>query len=132
LLIWSAKHYSITGMLIVSLSATLTIDLAFFTYRLWKLGYLQNKLIRDIGSKWLIIIPGSLILCWASGMVADRLLQPAMYLQKVIVAGGMFTSTFIIMLFVVDSYIREMVKQLSRKLIIAPYYKIVGAFSAAD
>jgi O-antigen/teichoic acid export membrane protein len=132
LLIWSAKEFAITGMLVVTLSATLVIDLAFFTWRLYKLGYLQTSLVKDLFSKWLIIVPASLLVFWFCREIANSWLPANFHLYKVVLAGGIFTVSFVLLLLLADAYILEMARKLRDRYLLTPYNKILAAFSAAN
>ncbi len=101
-----APGYGITGILIVMLAGTILIDFTFFTYRLYKLGYLQTSLIKNIFGLWIIIVPIVLIIGLAGEFAVNSLLESGMYLVKLILNAGTFTVFFIIIVLMVDASLR--------------------------
>lgn len=124
LLFFVARKYGIIGTLVATLSVVLITDFFYFTYRLYKLGYLQASLIKGTLHLWSIVVPIGIMLVWGCKMLVQHLFEETMYIPKLIVSAGIFTSFFILLLMAVDVEIRDTVKLLKEKFILIPYYKL--------
>jgi O-antigen/teichoic acid export membrane protein len=121
LIFFVAGRYGIKGTLIVSLCIILITDFFYFTYRLNKIGYLKNYLLKSIASAWVIIIPVSWALIWALNAAVEQWFKEDMYMPKLIVSSASFTVSFVLILLLVDTEIRNLAKQLRDKLFLARF-----------
>jgi hypothetical protein len=122
-----AGPYGIPGTLIATLSVILVTDFFYFTYRLYKLGYLQPILLKNILSMWVIIVPLAALAGWACKGLVENIFAENEYIPKLVVSGGLFCVTFIALLLLFDDVIRGSIKVLRNKIIISPFYKILKA-----
>jgi len=60
------KNYGIVGVLSVALTGNFLVEFCYFTYRLYKLGYLQGAFVRKVLLQWLITMPVIAGICWAA------------------------------------------------------------------
>lgn len=112
---FAAKLYGIAGTLLVSLAMTFFADFFFFGYRVYKLGYLEKGLIKNVLNVWAIIIP----LCSFVGFVlhkyVEQLLPDKNYFTKMIISSSIFTLFFIFLVLLIDSNLRNGLKQFKKK-----------------
>ncbi|MEP7142920.1 MAG: MATE family efflux transporter [Ferruginibacter sp.] len=127
LLFFVANKYGIKGTLVASLSVILTVDFFYFTYRLYKLGYLQQSLVKNILKIWVILIPISLVAGWGCKSLVEWLFEENQYLAKLLVSGSLFTIFFCIVLLLADAGLRNAFRQLTTKFILAPFHKVIRA-----
>ncbi len=124
LLFYVARKYGITGTLIATLSVVIITDFCYFTYRLYKLGYLHASLIKNTLHLWSVIIPAGFMLAWGCKVLVHYLFHETMYIPKLIVSAGIFTSVFMLLLLAADVEIRDMVKVFKERFILTPFYKL--------
>lgn len=122
-----AGKYGITGTLFVWLGVTLLTDFFYFTYRLYKIRYLQISLLKSILKTWVVVVPFSLLFVLGSRLLANYLFAENLYLPKLIVSGVLFAISFILILLVFDSEMRNTVKQLKDKFISNPLSRFLKA-----
>lgn len=120
-----AKKYGIVGTLTAMLAVILATDFSYFTYRLYKLGYLQSALLKGILNLWAIILPVGVLLGWACHQLVEHIFSEHMYLLKLIVSGTVFSISFMLLLILVDSELRDTLKLLKNKFILTPVYKMI-------
>ena len=124
LLFFVARRYAIVGTLVATLSVVLVTDFSYFTYRLYKLGYLKASLIKSTLNLWAIVFPVGAMLVWGCKELVQHIFSDTLYIPKLIVSAGTFTIGFLVLLLLVDSEIRELLKLLKEKFILTPYYKL--------
>jgi O-antigen/teichoic acid export membrane protein len=112
----AARFYGIIGTVIVSLAMSLFTDLFFFSYRVFKLGYLKQTLIRSIGGLCLIIIPAGIGGGWLLSVLIDSNFAANMYFTRLITNAAGFTIFFILLILLIDPSLRLELKQLRQKL----------------
>ncbi|MEJ7768279.1 MAG: MATE family efflux transporter [Chitinophagaceae bacterium] len=117
LLFFVARKYGIIGTLAVMLAVTLATDFSYFTYRLYKLGYLQSALLKGILNLWSIILPCGLLIGWGCRRLVDSIFSEHMHLPKLLVSGTLFTISFMLLLLLVDSELRSTLRLLKDKFI---------------
>ncbi len=127
IIFFATKSYGITGTLVASLAITLTGDVLFYSYRLYKLGYLQMKTAGNLLNPWTLIIPLGLLGGWGFKYLVNNLLAPDMYFSKLFINAGLFSIFFLGLLLLIDGALRSMMKQLASKFILAPLYRIMKA-----
>ncbi|MBC8035379.1 MAG: MATE family efflux transporter [Chitinophagaceae bacterium] len=111
-----APIYGIKGTLISSICAVILTDFSYFTYRLYKLGYLQPSLIRGIFSKWSVLVPSCFLMAFLLNMLVEKLFPQQMHFNKLVVNGGVFTIFYACMLFFVDGSIRQFLRTVKSKI----------------
>lgn len=123
LMYFAARKFGIVGTLSVSLFMALVADFCYFTFRLYKIGYLQNSLIRSTLQRWAVIIPISALGGWSFKFLIDKLLPATMYFGKLITVSGLFFIFFIVLILLVDNGLRNSVKQTRSRILLHPFYK---------
>lgn len=124
LLLIVAKKYGIVGTLLASLSVVLVTDFSFFTYRLYKIGYLKTSLLKNTLQLWSVIVPLGALLVWGCKSLVREIVPENMFIIKLLVSSGIFASAFIVVVLIVDAEIRDTARLLKDKFIITPYYKL--------
>lgn len=124
LLFFIAKKYGIIGTLVATLSVVLITDFSYFTYRLYKLGYLKTSLIKSTLNLWAVVVPAAVMLVWGCKTLVQRMFVETMHITKLIISSGIFTGFFMLLLIMADGEVRDIVKLLKQKFILIPYYKL--------
>ncbi|MVN23445.1 lipopolysaccharide biosynthesis protein [Mucilaginibacter arboris] len=124
LMFFVAKKFGIVGTLCVTLSVAFFTDFSYFTYRLFKLGYLQYALIKNLFSVWIIIVPLSLLVGLGCKLLVGHLFAENIYLLKLLVSASIFTIFFILLVLLFDIEIRNTIKDLKDKFLVSPFYKL--------
>jgi len=124
LMFFVAGRYGIAGTLCATLSVTLLTDFSYFTYRLFKLGYLQTALLKNILSKWIIVVPLCLLAGWGCKLLVAHLFAENIYLLKLLVSASVFTAFFVLMVLLFDAETRNIVNNLKEKFLTGPFYKM--------
>lgn len=124
LLFFVARRYGINGTLVATLCVVLVTDFFYFTYRLYKLGYLRISLIRSTLYLWSMIIPAGFLIAWGCKALVAGLFTVTMYIPRILVSAGCFTIAFVLLLLSLDAEIRDMVKILKEKFFTTPDYKL--------
>jgi len=117
---FSAKHYGIVGILSVMLAGNIFVDFSCFSYRMFKLGYLQVSLLKNILGLWLIIVPVVTIFGVMCNYMVHTLLHINLYIIKLFINGSLFTLFFMAVILLVDKGLRlttvSFVKNYSSKI----------------
>lgn len=122
-----AQRYGIIGTLFVFLSIGSVTDVSYFSYRLYKLGYLKTALLKNIMSVWALVVPLSLLAGWGCKLLVEYLFPEKVYLPKLLVSGSLFTIFFMLMVLLFDPEIRNTVKDLKDKFMTGRFYKLKRA-----
>jgi O-antigen/teichoic acid export membrane protein len=101
------KNYGIPGILTVMLVGNIVVEFFYFSYRLYKLGYLQTALIKNTLSSWVLNIPIIVLLSWAFSLAVNHWVSANMHLIKLILNCGVFTIVFVGMVLLTDSIFRN-------------------------
>ena len=112
---FAAKLYGIAGTLVVSLGMTFFADFFFFCYRVYKLGYLEKGLIKNVLNIWAIVIPLCLGVTLILHRYVETLLPGKMFFGKIILSSGIFALFFVVLIVVIDSSLRNMLNQFRKK-----------------
>ena len=113
----SARHYGIPGILTVMLMGNILIDFSFFSYRLYKLGYLEINLIKHTLSIWTVIVPLVAIVGIGWNYIVNIFISSDMHIVKILLNGGIFTFLFILIVLTVDNVLRyEVLNSIKRFL----------------
>jgi len=102
----SARSYGIPGILSVMLGGNILIDFSFFSYRLFKLGFLEPVLIKNTLTLWAVLVPILIIMGEGSGFSVNHFIKPDLHIIKLLLRGGIFTLLFIITVLTVDKVLR--------------------------
>jgi O-antigen/teichoic acid export membrane protein len=119
-----ARTYGIMGILVVSLSVIMVTDFTFFSYRLYKLGYLHPLLLKSILSVWAMVVPAAVLTVWACKKLSLYTFPEQLYIPRLILSTGLFSIVFALILLVTDAEIRNISKELFKKFIIIPFSKV--------
>lgn len=122
-----AQRYGIIGTLFVFLGIGSVTDISYFSYRLYKLGYLKTALLKNIMSVWALVVPLSLLAGWGCKLLVEYLFPEKVYLPKLLVSGSLFTIFFMLMVLLFDPEIRNTVKDLKDKFMTGRFYKLKRA-----
>jgi O-antigen/teichoic acid export membrane protein len=122
-----APRYGIVGTLMVTLSVILVTDFFYFSFRLYKIGYLPTTLLKNILSNWLFIIPFALTAGWGCREMVDHLFITSWYIPRLVLGSISFAILFIILVLLVDSEMRASLAQLKRKIYISPVFRMMRA-----
>ena len=101
------KSYGIIGILSVALFGNVVIETLFFTYRLFKLGFLTKNLIKSTTVLWLINIPLIAIGCWGARLLINSWVGINMHVVKIVLNSSAFTLIFIGFIFLTDAVFRS-------------------------
>ncbi len=123
LVYFGARNYGIIGAITVTLTLTFVGDFFYFPYKVYKMGYFQGSQIRSSLQLWAIIIPISLLAVWGCKTLVAGLLPADMYFSKLMVESSVFSIFFILLLLMVDSEARTMVKQLKNRILFFPVFR---------
>lgn len=118
LVFFAAMKFGIMGTILISLLMTFFTDFFFFTYRVFKLGYLQLSLIKNVLNIWILIIPLCALAGFGIHSFLETLLPEKKYLLKILVDSGIFTLFFSLLIFIIDSELRTGLKLFSKKFFI--------------
>lgn len=127
-----AQKYGIIGTLCVFLFIGSFTDIFYFSYRLFKLGFLKATVIRNIFGIWIIIVPLSVLVGWACNLLTNHLFAANIYLLKLLVSGFIFTAFFLLIVLLFDKEMRDTFKDLKDKFLVGPFYKTKGAESPIE
>ncbi|MCJ8211024.1 MATE family efflux transporter [Mucilaginibacter sp. RS28] len=106
-------HFGIIGILTVMLSFNVIVEFFYFSYRLYKLGYLQQSLIKTSLSHWIIVVPVTLIAYKGIALLATDFIAADQSLVRLLFTGAAGTITYAVMVMVADKGFR---KDLGEKL----------------
>ncbi|MDF2432576.1 MAG: hypothetical protein JWP44_2207 [Mucilaginibacter sp.] len=104
---FSAKYYGITGILSVMLAGNILIDFSYFSYRLFKLGYLQIYLIKHITGLWSIIVPLVVISAIVCNYATHNFIATNLYIIKLMLNCGAFFIAFSMIVLMIDQSFRN-------------------------
>ncbi len=122
-LFFAARHYGIIGTVVVSLAMAFLADLFFFSYRVYKLGFLQTRMIKNTLILWSVIISLCILLVWGCKALTGYMIPVNMYFGKLLVNSAIFTVFYLLFIFLADKEIRNMAKQVRNRIIFNPAYK---------
>ncbi|MCW3115059.1 MAG: Membrane protein involved in the export of O-antigen and teichoic acid [Segetibacter sp.] len=115
MLFFVGRAYGITGTIVVWLSITLIADFFYFSYRLYKLGYLQITLLKSVLNILSLLVPISILFGWLLKMLMNRIFQEQMYLQRLLLNATIFTTAFLLVVLLTDREIRNVLRALTLK-----------------
>lgn len=107
-----AKKFGIKGTLTVSLIVLLITDAWYFSYRLYNLGYLKISLLKNTASQWAFVLPVSLILGLGYKLLFNHIFNEPMHLYKLILNTGVFTISYLLLLYWKDNEIKLAINKL--------------------
>ena len=123
----AARYFGIIGTVTLAVAITLIADLFFYGYRLYKLGYFDTGLVKNLARQWLVIIPISFLAGWIFRSIISSLIPANMHFALLLINGGIFTLFFIILVLIVDEALRRKSRQLANKYVVAPISRLKRA-----
>ena len=114
----AARYYGIKGTVIVSLSMSAGIDLFFFSYRVYKLGYLQMNLIKKVTGLCAIIIPSGLIVAYLLHLFIANNVPISMHFIKLLINSTGFSIFFFSLLLIIDQGLRNQIRFWKSRLMV--------------
>ena len=127
LMFFAAKYYGIMGAVLGSLIMSATVDLFFFYYRVYRLGYLQVSLFTSLAKTWLVILPLAVAGGWGFTQLVNGLVPANLYFTRLLVNGGVFSFFFFVTVMLVDAPVRRKVRGMTGKYISLPFGKLKRA-----
>lgn len=118
----SARYYGITGILSTMLAGNILIDFSVFSYRLFKLGYLEPSYIRRIVGLMGILIPLLALAGLACAWLTGHFIAADFHILRLVINGSLFSLLFVILVTLADSSIRA---DISRLIAYIPLHLIV-------
>lgn len=112
---FAAKYYGIIGTAVVLLATVLCIDVSYFSYRVYKLGFLPTSLIKFIGGQCLVVIPVAASAAWLIHVFIQANISANMHLAKLIAGSAIFTTFFLVLLIFADKGLRDQLKQFKNR-----------------
>lgn len=102
----SARFYGITGILSTMLAGYILIDFSVFSYRLFKLGYLEPVFIRHITGLMAVIFPLLVIAGTSSNFLVGHLVPAEQHITRLVFNGTLFSLLSVAVFYLSDSRIR--------------------------
>lgn len=127
LMFFAAKYYGIMGAVLGSLIVSATVDLFFFYYRVYKMGYLQMSLFSGLSKTWLVVLPLAVAGGWGFTQLVNGLVPATLYFTRLLVNSGVFTFFFFVLVMLVDAPARTKLRTLTGKYISLPFLKMKRA-----
>jgi len=127
LIFLSARYYGIVGTLTVTLFFNCLIDMFFYTFRLFKLGYMKFAFFTNSFRYWIIILPIAVVGGWMFRYITGKLIPSSMHFSKLIVGCGTFTIFFVTLVLFTDKQMQQKAKSLLTKFLMAPLAKLKRA-----
>ncbi|MGF7081518.1 lipopolysaccharide biosynthesis protein [Mucilaginibacter sp. UYCu711] len=113
---FSAKYYGIVGVLSIMLIGNICIDFSLFSLRLYKLGYFKTRLIKNILSLWIIIVPIIFLVGSGCKQLFNAVIVQNSYFIKLLLNGGILALCFVLTVLTVDKVLRaDVLKIVKRK-----------------
>ena len=116
LVFFAAKYFGIPGTIVVALVMSFVCDFFFFSYRVFKLGYLEMSLVKSLNIVWFACIPLCALMTWFINSVLQKLLPENLYLAKMMFSSGVFALFFITLVLLIDSNLRNALKSFKNKI----------------
>jgi len=110
-----ASLYGVPGVLLATLGVTLLTDFCYFTYRLYRLGYLDGGYIRPLAMTWLVVLPLSVALVWVCRRLTEHLFPGDAYMRQALFSISVFTMLFLMLVLRMDAGIREALRVVRKK-----------------
>lgn len=123
MIFFAARYYGIIGTLAVSVSMMFIADFFYFTYKVFKLGYVEINFLKGTLFKWLVIIPLSLLFGYGFNSLLSNMLSPDMIFAQIIITTVAFSIFFILMLLMMDADLRSNIKLFRNKILFNPIFK---------
>lgn len=108
LLFFAARWYGIIGTLSVSIALALGADLFFFSYRVYRLGYLRRGLVKSTMVQWLLLLPTAVVCGLGVRQAAATLLPSGAIVARMMVVAVLFTGIYAMLLAIADRELRAL------------------------
>jgi O-antigen/teichoic acid export membrane protein len=106
------SSYGVIGLLGVMLTVSICIDFTFFTSRLYKLGYLDMRLIRHSLRLWAKIFVFATFTGWGLSYFFNIIIPEQMYITRILLNGFSFTLFFAGLVWRVDSTLKNKISDM--------------------
>lgn len=123
LMFFAAKQYGIIGTLIVSLALCFGADFFYFSYRVYKLGFLQTSMIKKTLMLWSVVITVCAVIVWGCKSLTSVFVPEHLYFIRLVTNSAIFTTCFAALILVADGELREMAMQVKTKIRIIPIFR---------
>lgn len=101
------KNYGIVGVLSVAVTGNFLVEFCYFTYRLYKLGYLEGAFIRSMLLQLLTTMPVVAGVCWAAVIQINGLLAADALILKIVLNTAVIFTVFATAVMIADSGFRK-------------------------
>jgi O-antigen/teichoic acid export membrane protein len=112
----AAKYYGILGTIVVSLGMSFFADFFFFGYRVFKLGYLQKALIKNISGLLIVLVPLCCLIILFLHFYVETLLPEKTFFTKLLISSASFTVFYILLVLLMDSSLRNGLNEVRKKV----------------
>jgi hypothetical protein len=112
---FAAKYYGIIGSVLGSVAMYVIADSFFYYRRVYKMGYLDVSMIRDLAKTWSFFLPAAALGGWALTHLLDGLLPSNLYFTKLLVNGSLFTFYFLLLLVISNAEVRTGLRDVTNK-----------------
>ena len=101
------KPFGIMGLLVVMITLNICVDFIFFTYRLYKLGFLNMVFMRNSLKLWSMILPLAALAGWGFSILFNTVVPEQMYITRILLNGISFTVFFAGVTLLIDKALRD-------------------------
>lgn len=101
------RAYGLVGLMVTMITLNILIDFIFFSVRLYKLGFLNMKLMSRSLILWAVIIPVSALGGWGFSMLYNIAVPPEMHIIKILLNGVSFAVFFSALILTLDQALRN-------------------------
>jgi O-antigen/teichoic acid export membrane protein len=116
LVFFAAKYYGILGTILVSLSMYLFADFFFFSYRVYKLGYIENTLIKGVLNLLAVLVPLGILFGLFVHLFIESLVPEKMFFARIATSSTFFTLFYVVLILAMDNNLRKGLKQIKKRL----------------
>jgi O-antigen/teichoic acid export membrane protein len=101
------KAYGLVGLMVTMITLNILIDFIFFSVRLYKLGFLNMKLMSRSLILWAVVIPVSALGGWGFSVLYNTVVPEQMHIIKILLNGGSFAVFFAGLILMLDQELRN-------------------------
>ena len=95
------------GLLVVMITLNICVDFIFFTYRLYKLGFLNMAFMRNSLKLWSMILPLAALAGWGFSYLFNTVVPEQMYITRILLNGVSFTVFFAGITLLIDKALKD-------------------------
>lgn len=104
---FASKFYGLVGLLAVMVTISISIDFFIFSFRLYRIGYLDRNFVLSILKKWAILIPTATFTAWALFYSINLVIPSQMRMISILLNGICFSLIFSILILTIDKEIKH-------------------------